>query len=85
VNRSVKQVISLKECIGDRYFFVPKSAANSFDRVNGVPCVYVSVNGQEYMIPVDKRTPIPYNAFCVLKDIGFLSRYDNFEEGEEIK
>ncbi len=82
--QSDKQVIELKELVGERIFNLPKDMANHVDVVTGRPCIFVGVNGTKYYIPVEEPTPIPYNAFCALKDIGVEKYYKDYEEGEDI-
>lgn len=59
--------------------------ANHIDIVSGDPCIYVQVNGVKFYIPVEKPTPIPYNAFCVLKELGILNYYNSYEQGNDFK
>lgn len=79
---SKKRVKSLAECVGERLFIIPKSRANEIDIVTGEPCVFVQINGTAFYLPVDRPAPVSYNAFCVLRDIGMLSHYNAYEEGE---
>jgi hypothetical protein len=71
--------------VGQRLFVIPLNKANEIDPATGQRCVFVQVNGVRFHIPVDKPTPIPYNAFCVLRDIGFMEKYMNYDEGEGFK
>ena len=80
---SVKNIKSLDELVGNKIFNLPRSMANSIDTMTGKPCVWVGVNGVSYNIPVEEPTPISYEAFCVLKDVGILNRYSKYTEGED--
>lgn len=82
---STKRVLELKEIVGERIFNLPRTMANHIDIVTGDPCVYVQVNGQTFYIPTEKPTPIHYNAFCVLKDLGILNYYNSYEAGDFIR
>jgi len=85
MNKSTKKIIDLKDIIAEKLFKLPKSMANEIDIVTGEPCIFVMVNGVKYYIPVEKPTPIPYIAFCVLKDKGIADYYLSYDEGEDIK
>ena len=80
---SEKIVKPLSECVGEKLFLIPKNKANEIDTQTGAPCVYVSINGTAMYIPVDQPTPIAYEAFCVLRDIGMLDHYNSYEEGQD--
>lgn len=79
---STRKVLELKEIVGERIFNLPNSMANHIDIVTGDPCIYTQINGQKYYIPTEKPTPIPYVAFCVLKDLGILNYYNSYDQGD---
>lgn len=83
-HRSTKKIRPLSELVGERIFTLPSSMANSFDTVEGKPCILVQVNGLKHYIPVETPTPIAYAAFCALKDIGILEHYDSYSKGESL-
>lgn len=74
----------MKEVVGDRIFKLPKSVSNEIDPVTGRPCVFVQVNGKAYHIQVDVDTPIPYPAFCILRELGKIPNYNSFDEGADV-
>ncbi len=82
--RSEKTVRDLSELIGERIFTLPRSLANDIDVVTGQPCLFVGINGKSTYIPVERPTAISYPVFCVLKDLGILRSYQEYEEGELI-
>lgn len=82
MNLSKKEVKTLDEAVGQRLFTIPPEKANDIDIVTGEKCVYIQINGKPFYILVNRPTPIPYNVFCVLKDIGFMGKYMDYEEGE---
>jgi hypothetical protein len=83
-NRSIKNILNLNELVGDKIFILPKTMANDIDLKTGKPCVWVGINGKAIYIPVEEPTPIPYNAFCLLKDNGNFP-YQKYTQGEEFK
>ena len=83
--QSTKEVRSLKEIMGERIFTLPRSMANDVDTITGQPCLFVGINGRPYYIPVESPSPIPYNVFCALKDLGILDYYSNYEEGQQFE
>ena len=85
MHRSTKRIKELKELIGERIFILPQRMANDIDVVTGRPCLYVGINGVAHYIPVETPTPISYNAFCVLKDLGILNYYKTYEEGRQVE
>jgi hypothetical protein len=78
---SVKKVKPLSEIITNRIFIIPKEKANSIDPTTGEPCLFVGINGVNYNIPVGVPTPILYNVFCVLRDLGTIDYQDFYEGG----
>lgn len=71
--------------VADRIFNLPRTMANSIDPGTGRPCIHVGINGKYWDILVEEALPIPYNVFCVLKDIGILNHYEKYAEGEVFK
>lgn len=82
LKRSLKKVKPLSDIMTDRIFILPKSMANAVSDVRKKPCILVQVNGEKYYIPVEEPTPIPYAAFCALRDIGVENFYETYEKGE---
>jgi hypothetical protein len=78
---SVKSVKPLSEIVTNRIFLIPKEKANSFDPTTGEPCVFVGINGVNTNLPVGVPTPILYNVFCVLRDLGIVTYQDFYAEG----
>jgi hypothetical protein len=84
MNQSTKKIKPLKELVGDRIFILPKRMANDVDIVTGKPCLFVGINGKATYVLVEEPTPISYNVFCALKDIGILDYYKTYEEGKQV-
>lgn len=80
IMKSKKDKKQLKDIVTDRMFILPRALANDRDPETGEPCVMAAVNGVKAFVPVDKQTPIPYSAYCILKDIGLINSY-NEEDG----
>ena len=85
IHRSTKAIKDLKHIVGQRLFNLPRSMANDIDLKSGKPCIYVGINGKSFYVPVETSTPIPYDVFCALKDIGILEHYESYVDGEEFQ
>lgn len=84
MQHSTKKIRPLSELSGNRLFVLSKRHANDIDIVTGKSCIFVGVNGQPHYIPVEEPTPIPYDVFCILREIGVMDVYREFNEGDTL-
>lgn len=79
--QSKKPIKPLSECTTQKLFIVPRERVNDIDPITGEKCLFVQINGKPHYIPVDKPTPISYNAFCVLRELNIIDY--TYKEGAE--
>ena len=77
----MKPVKKLEDLVKDKRFNFPTNLAT--DRDTGVLGITVTLGGVKTVIPVGEFTPITYQVYCLLRDIGKINPNDHFEEGEE--
>ena len=82
--KSTKKVKPLDEVLGQRLFIIPASKSNEIDLITGERCVFVQINGKPHYVRCDTPTPMPYNVFCVLRDIGFMEKSMEYGDGDKI-
>ncbi len=82
IHRSQKPVKTLSEVVGKKTFFFPKKLAND-NNSEGKPCIRIQIGRNIHFIPTETETDIPYECFCLLKDIGVIKSTETFAKGEE--
>lgn len=73
--RSIKPIKNLDDLVGSKRFIIPREFANEGN------FIYVGVGGKPYRIITEEAVEIPYEAYCVLRDIG-VPLYSFSEEKE---
>ncbi len=82
IHRSQKPVKTLSEVVGKKTFFFPKKLAND-NSPEGKPSIRIQIGTHITFVPTEEETDIPYECFCLLKDIGVIKSTETFAKGEE--
>ena len=83
VLHSKKRVKKLTEIVGMKTFYFPKKLSNDVDPKTGKHCIKVQINSFSQFFPVEEETPVSYEGFCLLKDIGVISPEQTYALGGE--
>lgn len=79
---SEKKVKPLSEILGEKEFLFPESVANDTDPLTLKKVIRIQVNAKVHTIPINVRTKISYEAFCILKDAKIISPEETYETGK---
>ncbi len=83
VQRSGKPIKLLTDLIGEKEFFLPRKMANEVDPETGKSALMVCVNAKKTFIPIEESTPISFDNFCLLRDVGIFSSEANYSTEPE--
>lgn len=83
IRYSAKNKKNMNELIGDKRFFIPDNLSNDRHPETMEKVFCVRINGKATYIPTGKDTPVPYEAFCVLKDIGAIASGEIYARDNE--